>query len=829
MLGALGYALLAVVFVALGLWLGSKTGRRVDRLVTRLSLVAFGRFVVSNAERERVVEAAFIDETYRTYAAKTLFFTTLAGGAGAVAGSYLMLATLAVLQPLVRKLSQLPDTIAMPLGFRRDFVLSLSKPTVVALLFVAALILGGVLALLAYTFRWKLPESNAEVRRRSIDEGFPRTTAFMYALSRGGMEFPQVVRVLSTHREVYGETAREMSVSVREMDLFGRDMISAVRRMARRTPSEQFKTFSENLASVLQSGSDLPAFLHEQYERFQEEAEERQESVLELLATIAEGYVTVMVAGVLFLITILLVFGLTTTDTLWLLQGMAYLMIPLANAAFVLYLAQKLESLGIARESGSEVLERLDAATPVAATPDAERRRADGGVSADGPASTAGTEDRTLAQLARYDRLKRVKDVLRSPLRTVVWNPSTVLYVAVPIAVLAFLLRLPEAFLGTGINLRVLDDLVVQSVLLVLVSYAVAREVYKRRIDRIEAAMPELLERLASLNEAGMTVYEGIERVRGSDLGVLSPEVERIWRDVEYGANVDDSLVRFGRRVRTTAVTRVVTLLTNALRASGNLGSVLRIAATQARADLRMRRQRRRQMLTYLVVIYVAFFVFLVIIIAVQEVLVPSLPESVPTPTEGEVNRLGVNADQFARLGQVDKAAYTLVFFHTALVQAVCSGFIGGQLGEGTLKDGAKHAAALLAIAYVVFVLISSPVSSIAASEAVSTGDEIHVGSVSMSAGGFVAVYDDTVNGTRLGATGYIEPGSHDGVVIPLDREIRENQTVTIVTHRDTNGNEVFDFQGPYVPGGDQVDPPYGKLSNRGTPGVEVRVVYVGD
>jgi flagellar protein FlaJ len=65
-------------------------------------------------------------------------------------------------------------------------------------------------------------------------------------------------------------------------------MISALRRMSRRTPSEQFKTFSENLTSVLQSGSDLSAFLSDQYDRFRQEAEDRQEDILELLATIAE-------------------------------------------------------------------------------------------------------------------------------------------------------------------------------------------------------------------------------------------------------------------------------------------------------------------------------------------------------------------------------------------------------------------------------------------------------------------------------------------------------------------------------------------------------------
>ncbi len=81
------------------------------------------------------------------------------------------------------------------------------------------------------------------------------------------------------------------------MDLFGRDMISALEHVSRRTPSEQFKTFIENLSSVLQSGQSLAPFLREQYERHQEEAAERQEDLLERLATVAEAYVTVFVAA----------------------------------------------------------------------------------------------------------------------------------------------------------------------------------------------------------------------------------------------------------------------------------------------------------------------------------------------------------------------------------------------------------------------------------------------------------------------------------------------------------------------------------------------------
>ena len=810
-----------LVVIPTALWLLARVDSRTDRAVARAARALFGRVVSESTERKRVIESAYIGETYRSYASRTLLYAAMAFVAGAVGGGYAVAGTLLVFERLVRTLAALPSAIRTTFGFRPDYELVLAEGTWWAIVLGGGFAIGVVLAVLAYVLRWKLPASTAEVRRRSIEEGLPRTTAFMYALARGGMEFPQIVRVLGRNRAVYGETAREMSVAVREMDLFGRDMITAVRRTARRTPSEQFRTFTENLASVLQSGADLPGFLDEQYQRFQETAEERQEDVIEFLATLAEAYVTVLVAGVLFLFTILLVFGLTTTDTLPFLRMLAYLLIPLANAGFAVYLSQQLETLGIARRSGAGSLDRRELRTPIRASPRPETRQADGGLAAEG---------RNREALARHDRAKRVRRALENPIRSIAWNPTTLLYVTVPVALLALALRIPKALAGTGFNSRVFDDLLVQSALFVLVTYAVVRGLYKRRVDRVEAATPELLERLASLNEAGMTVVEGIDRVRGSDLGVLTPEIERVWRDLEYGSNVGDALVRFGRRLRTTAITRVVVLLTHSVRASGQIGEVLRIAATQARADLRLRRRRRRQMFTYLVVIYVGFLVFLVIIVAVNEVLVPSLPESVATPDEDQLRGLGVSADQFTRFGRVDKAAYTLVFFHAALVQAVCAGLVAGLLGEGSISDGAKHAAAMLGLAYVVFLVFTSPVASIGAVGAVSTGDTIAIDSASLSDGGYVVAYDGGANGTVLGRSAHLPPGTHQNVIIDLDQPVTRDRTVVLVVHRETTGDRTFDYPGPpYTPAAGQPDRPYTAFSGSGTDEVEVEVVYVGE
>jgi flagellar protein FlaJ len=840
--GPLGIVAVFIVLLILGLWMGDKVSTRIERMLNRIAMALFRRFVSSNFERQRRIEAAYSETTYRNYAAKTLLFASMAFVAGAVIGSLVVAVVLLFLEPIVQVLAELP--VGSAVGATEDFSFSLN-PTVETILLVSfsATLFGGIAGGLSYAIRWWLPSSTAEVRRRAINEGLTRTTAFMFALSRGGMEFPQILRTLTSHKHVYGETANEMTIAVREMDLFGRDMITALRRMSSRTPSESFKTFSENLTSVLQSGRDLSGFLKEQFQRFRQDAEERQEDMLELLSTLAEGYVTILVAGMLFFVTILLIFGMTLSRTLNFLRLTVYALMPIMNMAFALFVQQQLDTFGIGGMGGSAGVNTMDEAeisTPMPALPDRPQGQPDGGYS---------SYDRDARQMLNlHDRLGGVKKALTNPLEVVFWNPPKILWVTIPIALLMFVVRFPVVIQAEGINLRALDDLLVQSILVLISTYAVVRYFHKRHIERIEAATPEFLERLASLNDAGMSIVQALDRVRGTDLGVLTEELERIWRDIETGSTVDDSFLRFGRRVRTRAIARVVTLLTNAMRASGNMGPVVRIAAEQQRAELSLRRQRRQQMLTYLVVIYISFFVFLVIILAVNEMLVPNIPEGSPVESSG-AEAIGAGG-AFSNFGGVDQTSYTLVFFHAALVQALCAGFVGGQLGEGSIRDGAKHATIMLAIAYVAFVFLSSPIASIVAGEETFEGQTIstsvkydviidnnqvsQIDEFSTSDGGFLAAYGGKggINGTLLGVSEYRVSGSHSDVRIPLN-ETRLNQSVEIdgntaeirlVAHMDTNGNERFDFpadSGPYIPQDNPADKPYRTPSEGNEPGVE--------
>ncbi|MDS0298340.1 type II secretion system F family protein [Halogeometricum sp. S1BR25-6] len=726
----LGYLPLALaVLLCLPVAL-SPVSPRADLLLARVSLPLFGRYVTRENPRrrrqEKSLRAAFIGGSHRIYASKTLLMAGVAGVAGSVFGVYL---AAFLVQTFAVSAETLRAAVPGPLSFVASLasVPDLSWAHLFALLLASSATVGAAMALATYLARWQYLSQRARARRIEIDATLPQTIAFVYALSRSGMPFQTVLATLTENQHVYGEATREFGVAVRDAQTFGTDLPSALQRMAERTPSQRLEDFSQNLTSVLASGQSLSSFLHDQYDRFQEESEARQEQYLELLATFAEAYVTVLVAGPLFFITILVVVGLVMQDTLPLIRVVGYLGIPLASTGFVVYVDSVTESLrgpGGADGVDVESPKGETSADPAAGPKAALGRGGDGTAppaATDGGADVAG--DRWQAnreRLAVYDRVSSVTRLLARPTRTMLDEPLTTLFVTVPLGLLWVALTLDagaavdalRAAVAPGAQgtwsafAAVVDGPVVELALLTMAGVTVAYEVRKRRLTAIEREMPDFLDRMASVNEAGVTVVKSLERLANSDLGPLTDELRRTWRDVQWGASVREALLGFDRRTRAPTVSRAVTLITNAVAASGEVAPVLRIAATEAQDARRLRRERRQEMLTYLVVIYISFFVFLGIVVALTLAFIPAVEAASQSAaiSSGEVQ--GVSTGVFAGLSTVNTGAYELLFFHTASIQAVCSGLIAGQLGEGRVFDGLKHALVLLSLSYALFLFL---------------------------------------------------------------------------------------------------------------------------
>ena len=677
---------------------------RADLLISRVAMSVFGEYVAEDGPRKRrqrdLMRAAHVAGTHRAYASRTLLYAGVLGVAGSVLGVYAaaaMLSALDVSETVIRV--TLPASLSFLAGVTQ--LSSLGLPRLFLVLTFASATLGTALAVGTYYGRWEVLGQRAHARAAEIDATLPRTVAFMYALSRSGMAFPRVMDTLAENEAVYGEAATELSVAVRDMNAFGTDALTALQRTARRTPSEDLTDFAENLASVLGTGQSISAFLADQYDLYQEEAESKQEQYLELLSTFAEAYVTALVAGPLFFITILVVIGLVLEDTLPLLRVVVYLGVPLATFGFVVYVDSVTQGVG-----GTEQVDRSESVDDggAATTPTVA---ADGGV-ADETVGDPWAASRE--RLRAYDRVRRLRRWVASPVENAVNAPEITFLATVPLAVLGLLVFAFPVTLGPATEMVAqVETQFVVATALVLAVYAAVYEVGKRRTRRVESSVPDFLDRLASVNEAGTSVVGSVRRVADSNLEALTADLKRTKRDIDWGADVSTALRRLERRVRSPMTARAVALVTNAMHASGDIAPVLRIAADESRATWSLRRERRQVMFTYLIVIYVSFLVFLGIIASLSVSFIPAIEEAAISGAGSASEVPGAPGGPTGiteGLGQIDAFAYEQLFFHAAAVQAVCSGIVAGQLGEGSVKDGVKHVVVLLALTLLTFGVI---------------------------------------------------------------------------------------------------------------------------
>ncbi len=180
-----------------------------------------------------------------------------------------------------------------------------------------------------------------------------------------------------------------------------------------------------------------------------------------------------------------------------------------------------------------------------------------------------------------------------------------------------------------------------------------------------------------------------------TNLGLLSYEIRRIKRDMEWGANFTEALMRFEERVSTPSIARTVTLITKASEMSGQIGVVLSIASSDAKMTEVLKRERLAEMFIYTAIVYLSFFVFLFVVGVLTTQFLPVLANITTTgmPTSGALSGIG----------SVPIQTLNRLLYHACLVQALFSGLVAGQMGESSLSAGVKHSCVLLVIALIAF------------------------------------------------------------------------------------------------------------------------------
>lgn len=197
--------------------------------------------------------------------------------------------------------------------------------------------------LLVFGFMYLYPAQRAKTRKKNIEENLPFALNHLGAIATSGISPTAMFELLNTFEE-YGGISKEAGEISRRVNVFGEDLTTALREVAKRSPSDDWSEVLYGIISTVETGGSLKSYLKEKADEAIFEYNLEREKEIERLSTYASFYTAILIAAPVFLVVILAVMnllggqigGFAIRDLMWL--GV-HVIIPVINALFVAFLA----------------------------------------------------------------------------------------------------------------------------------------------------------------------------------------------------------------------------------------------------------------------------------------------------------------------------------------------------------------------------------------------------------------------------------------------------------------------------------------------------------
>lgn len=244
----------------------------------------------------------------------------------------------AILLGTVTWLFNIPGMITYK-GEVPEVLLSLNQYSQIIGTLIATIVSFAIVAGIIFLVFLLYPGFVSGNRKRNIESTLPYAINYVTAMSTAGIPPAEIFRQLGSST-IYGESATEARFIALEIDLFGRDLIDALRMVSSTTPSFRMKEFLQGSMGCISAGSNLTEYFRNKAGQYALENRQTQKMFLETLGLIAESYVTAMVAGPLFLIILQSIMSILSSQSQpFMLYIIIYLIIPFGSIAFVILIS----------------------------------------------------------------------------------------------------------------------------------------------------------------------------------------------------------------------------------------------------------------------------------------------------------------------------------------------------------------------------------------------------------------------------------------------------------------------------------------------------------
>ncbi|MBN1432301.1 MAG: type II secretion system F family protein [Methanomicrobiaceae archaeon] len=521
-----------------------------------------------------------------------------------------------------------------------------------------------IIVCLVFSFAYYYPVLLAQGRKTRINLELPYAITYMQAMS-STMTLYGIFKSIYQNEDLYGEVSHECGMIVRDVDLFGEDLLTAMKNTQEITPSKTFGDLLNDVAMVFRTGGSLTDFFASKSSHYRQVAQQEMENTLKTIEIMAEIYVTAFVAGPIAIMIMLVAQNLSGSQSVEYLMPLMYFGLPVgaAGMVFLLYIIMPPDTLKITKKEvvGSEY----------------------DGIPCE-PGDLKDIDDAFIKKVESSRQFLKMKDILKNPLRYYISDYQFGLVFGMAGLCIVSILYMNGTIAGYFPKYT-FEVFISVGIIAYLIPIAFAYEARKWYLNQFEAQLPEFLREISDMKDMGMTLQSAIHIIANSKIGVLSSEIRVASEEIKMGTSVSGALSKMEERIGLVSVKRAISLIIKASEITDYIREILAIAIGDIEHYLKMKNERFGVSFIYVAIIYLSFGIFLY--------------------SAYELNISFITSFQDFDV-QFDTASNIQDMFRISLILGFFSGIMAGQLSANTILAGLKHTVIFLAVSIVLFVYI---------------------------------------------------------------------------------------------------------------------------
>jgi flagellar protein FlaJ len=196
--------------------------------------------------------------------------------------------------------------------------------------------LAGAISAGIFFFFYTYPGTLVKHRQNNIKKILPFAASYMATIASSKISPFMMFKTMGKFKE-YGYISREAEQIVKDVEVFGMSVSTAIKKEAKRTPSREFAELLWGVNNMILSGGNLADFLQEKSETFMSDYRRRIRKYSQDLSLYVEIYLTLIITGSIFFIVLTSVISTMSADlsTVMIQSFIVFLLLPMLSIGFM--------------------------------------------------------------------------------------------------------------------------------------------------------------------------------------------------------------------------------------------------------------------------------------------------------------------------------------------------------------------------------------------------------------------------------------------------------------------------------------------------------------